>query len=54
MKDSSARCSAVKRLPIAFDEGYDTGPDDFGLTVLATIDVNGVVVGPGSGGGDDD
>jgi hypothetical protein len=44
----------VKRLSIVFDEGYDTGPDNFGLAVLDNIDVNGVVVGRGSGDRDDD
>lgn len=42
----------IKRLSIVFDEGYDTGPDNFGLAVLDNIDVNGVLVGRGSG--DDD
>jgi hypothetical protein len=38
-----------------FDEGYDIGPDNFGLAVLDNIDVNGVLVGQGpSRGGDDD
>jgi len=28
-----------------FDEGQDTGPDNFGLAVLDNIDVNGMLVG---------
>jgi hypothetical protein len=30
---------------IVFDEGQDTGPDNFGLAVLDNIDVNGTLVG---------
>jgi hypothetical protein len=37
----------VRRLSIVFDEGYDTGPDNFGLAVLDNIDVNTVLVGQG-------
>jgi hypothetical protein len=51
----------VKRIDIVFDEGQDTGPDFFGLAVLDNVDVNGTLVGHGSGpspgkggGGDDD
>jgi hypothetical protein len=44
----------LKRLRIVFDEGYDSGPSNFGLAVLDNIDVNGVLVGQGRGGGDDD
>jgi hypothetical protein len=36
------------RLSIVFDEGYDTGPDNFGLAVLDNIDVNSVLVGQGN------
>jgi len=36
---------------IVFDEGYDTGPDNFGLAVLDNIDVNGTLVGAGGGSG---
>ena len=36
---------------IVFDEGYDTGPDNFGLAVLDNIDVNGTLVGRGGGAG---
>jgi hypothetical protein len=39
----------VRRLSIVFDEGYDTGPDNFGLAVLDNINVNGVLVGQGRG-----
>jgi hypothetical protein len=35
----------VKRIDIVFDEGQDTGPDNFGLAVLDNIDVNGMIVG---------
>ena len=41
---------AVKSIRIIFDEGTDTGPDNFGLAVLDNIDVNGVVVGHGDKG----
>jgi hypothetical protein len=41
----------VQSLTIVFDEGYDTGPDNFGLAVLDNIDVNGTLVGRGGGGG---
>jgi hypothetical protein len=44
----------IKRLQIVFDEGYDTGPDNFGLAVLDNIDVNGTLVGRGPGSDDDD
>jgi hypothetical protein len=44
----------LKSLSIVFDEGYDTGPDNFGLAVLDNIDVNGKLVGAGGGGHDDD
>lgn len=37
----------LKSLEIVFDEGYDTGPDNFGMAVLDNIDVNGVLVGRG-------
>jgi hypothetical protein len=35
----------IKRLQLVFDEGQDTGPDNFGLAVLDNIDVNGTLVG---------
>ena len=46
----------IKNAYIVFQEGQDTGPDNFGLAVLDNIDVNGVLVGDGHGGdhGDDD
>ena len=34
---------------IVFDEGQDTGPDDFGLAVLDNIDVNKHLIGQGPG-----
>ena len=37
----------VVRLEIDFDEGQDTGPDNFGAAVLDNIDVNGVLAGRG-------
>lgn len=39
----------VRELSIVFDEGQDTGPDNFGLAVLDNIDVNGSLVGRGAG-----
>jgi hypothetical protein len=38
----------VKSLSIDFDEGQDTGPDNFGLAVLDNVDVNGTLVGQGA------
>lgn len=37
----------VTAVYIAFDEGQDTGPDEFGLAVLDNIDLNGKLVGRG-------
>jgi hypothetical protein len=37
----------VKSIDIIFDEGQDTGPDNFGLAVLDNIDVNQMLVGRG-------
>ena len=37
----------VKSITIVFDEGQDTGPDNFGLAVLDNIDVNGTLTGSG-------
>ena len=37
----------VDSIEIIFDEGDDTGPDNFGLAVLDNIDVNGTLVGKG-------
>jgi len=39
--------TAVKQLSIVFDEGQDTGPDNFGLAVLDNVDVNGTLAGQG-------
>lgn len=36
-----------KSISIVFDEGQDTGPDNFGAAFLDNIDVNGVLVGHG-------
>ncbi len=38
----------VRSIQIVFDEGQDTGPDNFGLAVLDNIDVNGTLVGKGN------
>ena len=38
----------VERIQIVFDEGQDTGPDNFGLAVLDNISVNDVIVGQGN------
>jgi len=38
----------VRTLSIVFDEGQDTGPDNFGLAVLDNVDVNGQLVGQGA------
>jgi hypothetical protein len=40
----------VNDISIVFDEGQDTGPDNFGLAVLDNIDVNGTLVGQGDSG----
>ncbi|MEK6226817.1 MAG: hypothetical protein AABM40_11080 [Chloroflexota bacterium] len=37
----------VKSIQIVFDEGQDTGPDNFGLAVLDNVDINGTLVGQG-------
>jgi hypothetical protein len=37
----------VKSISIVFDEGQDTGPDNFGMAVLDNIDVNSTLVGDG-------
>jgi hypothetical protein len=39
----------VSSITIIFDEGTDTGPDNFGLAVLDNIDVNGTLTGKGPG-----
>jgi hypothetical protein len=41
----------VDSITIVFDEGQDTGPDNFGLAVLDNIDVNDTLVGRGPSGG---
>jgi hypothetical protein len=41
----------VSSMSIVYDEGYDIGPDNFGLAVLDNIDVNGTLVGQGGGAG---
>ena len=40
----------VKSITIVFDEGTDTGPDNFGLAVIDNVDVNGVLIGRGDDG----
>ena len=42
-----APTDTIKSLSIVFDEGQDTGPDNFGLAVLDNIDINGTLVGRG-------
>lgn len=37
----------IERLTIVYDEGYDIGPDNFGMAILDNINVNGVMVGHG-------
>jgi hypothetical protein len=37
----------VQRILIVFDEGQDTGPDNFGAAFLDNVDVNGEIVGSG-------
>lgn len=46
--------SPVKSIQIVFDEGQDTGPDNFGAAVLDNIDINGVLVGQGPNGQNND
>jgi hypothetical protein len=45
----------VRSITIVFDEGQDASgaPDQFGVAILDNVDVNGVLVGRGSGNGDD-
>jgi hypothetical protein len=38
----------IEAIEIVFDEGQDTGPDNFGLAVLDNIDISGVLVGRGA------
>lgn len=44
---SAGVSGTVKSIEIVFDEGQDTGPDNFGAAVLDNIDINGTVVGQG-------
>jgi hypothetical protein len=37
----------VSSISILFDEGQDTGPDNFGVAILDNINVNGTLVGKG-------
>ncbi len=39
----------IKNAYIVFQEGQDTGPDNFGLAVLDNIDVNKTLIGRGAG-----
>lgn len=43
--------ATVDAIQIIFDEGQDTGPDNFGLAVLDNIKVNNQVAGRGPGSG---
>ena len=40
----------VQSISIVFDEGQDTGPDNFGVAIIDNIDVNGALVGSGKAG----
>jgi len=42
--------SIASSISIIFDEGTDTGPDNFGMAVLDNIDVNGTLAGKGPTG----
>lgn len=46
----AAFTGTVISISILFDEGQDTGPDNFGIAILDNIDVNGVLVGQGKAG----
>jgi hypothetical protein len=50
VKAGGGRCGppSIKSISIDFDEGQDTGPDNFGLAILDNIDVNGTLVGQGA------
>ena len=37
----------VQSVQLVFDEGQDTGPDNFGAAVVDNVDVNGTLVGQG-------
>jgi len=41
--------NTITSITIIFDEGTDTGPDNFGLAVLDNVDVNATLVGKGPG-----
>jgi len=45
--------SQVKSISIVMDEGPDVGPDNFGLSVLDNIDINGTLIGRGPAQQDD-
>jgi hypothetical protein len=42
--------NTVSRIVIVFDEGTDTGPDNFGMAILDNVDFNGTLVGRGATG----
>ncbi|HET7420928.1 MAG TPA: hypothetical protein VFL27_11155 [Candidatus Dormibacteraeota bacterium] len=42
--------NTVSRIVIVFDEGTDTGPDNFGAAVLDNVDFNSTLVGRGATG----
>ena len=50
----TAITGTVKSIEIVFDEGQDTGPDNFGVAILDNVDVNGTLVGRQGGGERDD
>jgi len=43
----TAITGTVKSIAVVFDEGADTGPDNFGAAVLDNIDFNSAIVGRG-------
>jgi hypothetical protein len=45
--DATGIPGTVKSIAVLFDDGQDTGPDNFGLSVLDNIDVNSTLVGHG-------
>ena len=42
--------ATVAAIQLVMDEGQDTGPDNFGLSVLDNVDVNSVLIGQGDHG----
>ena len=42
---------SIDAISLIFDEGQDTGPDNFGLAVLDNVTINNQVAGRGPGGG---